>query len=273
VVIGSTDDQPVYIKKNDTNKIWVASDGVIALGGDNTYTGITSPVIVLAGETYLDASTVFGGFAGYQATPLRIVSSNAQLQLGAAAGFTTNAQLTIDQWNRAIVVKYSDDLASYDVESRGNLVVFNGFNSNIPADLGSVYAASFTGSLNGNADTATTAETASYVDADNVVGTVASANSSSHALIADVALSYMEQPKFKSGKVAGGDFTGNPKTYTVTFTTPFDDGNYSVMLNGGNARSWTAESVVSGSFVISANSNVTMDEDVYWLAMEHGESD
>jgi hypothetical protein len=123
------------------------------------------------------------------------------------------------------------------------------------------------------AGTVETANTASYVAGSNVDGAVALATSASHALVADTALSYMEQPKFKSGKVAGGDFAGNPKTYTVTFATPFDDGDYSVMLNGGNARAWTAETLVSGSFIISANSNVAMDEDVYWLAMEHGESD
>ena len=97
--------------------------------------------------------------------------------------------------------------------------------------------------------------------------------SSSHALVADTALSYMEQPRFKSGLVAGASFEGSPMTASVTFSTPFDDTDYSVVLSGGNARSFTVEDVTAAGFVISTNSNQAVDEPVYWLAMEHGESD
>ena len=97
--------------------------------------------------------------------------------------------------------------------------------------------------------------------------------SSSHALIADTALSYMEQPRFKSGLVAGATFEGSPMTASVAFATAFDDTDYSVVLSGGNARSFTVEDVTAAGFIISTNSNQAVDEPVYWLAMEHGESD
>jgi hypothetical protein len=61
-------------------------------------------------------------------------------------------------------------------------------------------------------------------------------------------------------------------TSSVTFITPFTDGLYSVALAGGNARAWTVENIVSGGFVISTNANQQPDEDAYWLAIKHGES-
>ncbi len=81
-----------------------------------------------------------------------------------------------------------------------------------------------------------------------------------------------ETPSYKSGKIVSASFGGSPQTSSVVFSSPFSDGNYSVIINGGNARIWTAESVVSGSFIISTNSSQLVDEDVYWIAMKHGES-
>jgi hypothetical protein len=123
-----------------------------------------------------------------------------------------------------------------------------------------------------NAGNAETANTASYVAGSNVDGAVASATSASHALVADTALSYMEMPKYKAGVVAGGSFSGVPLTYTVEFTTPFDDDNYAPSVIGGNNRGFTCESVVSGSFIISSNSAQPLDEPVYWVAIATGES-
>ena len=61
-------------------------------------------------------------------------------------------------------------------------------------------------------------------------------------------------------------------TSSVTFTTPFSNANYSVTLTGGNARTWTAESLLAGSFLINSNSNTALDQNVYWIAVKHGES-
>ena len=122
------------------------------------------------------------------------------------------------------------------------------------------------------AGSAGTADTASYVDGGNVDGAVASATSASHALVADTALAYMEMPKYKAGIVAGGSFAGVPLTYTVEFSTPFDNDSYAPAVVGGNNRGFTCESVVSGSFIISSNSAQPLDEPVYWVAIASGET-
>ena len=82
----------------------------------------------------------------------------------------------------------------------------------------------------------------------------------------------LETPPYKAGKVVSASFGGRPQTSSIVFATPFADGNYSVTINGGNARAWTAESLVSGSFIISTNAVQAIDEDVYWIAIKHGES-
>lgn len=75
----------------------------------------------------------------------------------------------------------------------------------------------------------------------------------------------------KSGVVASGSFTGNPKKATVTFSTAFADANYSVSIIGINSRSWSVETVAAGSFVINANANTALTGKVYWIAIKHGE--
>lgn len=76
----------------------------------------------------------------------------------------------------------------------------------------------------------------------------------------------------KSGKKLSGDFTGNPKKATVTFSTPFADANYSPSVIGEDSRAWEVESVAAGSFVISSGSASGLTGDVYWTAIKHGES-
>lgn len=75
----------------------------------------------------------------------------------------------------------------------------------------------------------------------------------------------------KSGVVAKGSFSGNPKKSTVTFTTAFADANYSVSIIGIDSRSWSIESVVAGSFIINARANGVLTGNVYWIATKHGE--
>jgi len=58
----------------------------------------------------------------------------------------------------------------------------------------------------------------------------------------------------------------------VTFATPFVDNAYAVTVTGDDARSWTIESKVSGSFVINANSNTGLGGSTYWIAIAFGES-
>lgn len=75
----------------------------------------------------------------------------------------------------------------------------------------------------------------------------------------------------KSGVVALGSFSGNPKKATVTFSTAFADANYSVSIIGIDSRSWSIESVVAGSFIINARANGILTGNVYWIATKHGE--
>jgi len=78
--------------------------------------------------------------------------------------------------------------------------------------------------------------------------------------------------KTKSGIVAAGTFAGNPKKATITFATAFTDTNYSVSVIGIDSRAWIIESVLAGSFVISANANANLTGNVYWTAIKNGEN-
>ena len=77
---------------------------------------------------------------------------------------------------------------------------------------------------------------------------------------------------FKSGAVTAGTFAGNPKKATVTFSTAFPNTNYSISIIGGNARTFSFESKAVGSFVINANANAALTQDVLWTAINYGES-
>ena len=77
--------------------------------------------------------------------------------------------------------------------------------------------------------------------------------------------------KTKSGVVAAITFTGSPKKATVTFTTVFPSTAYSVNITGADARSWTIESKLAGSFVINANANQALTGEVSWQAQLNGE--
>jgi hypothetical protein len=76
----------------------------------------------------------------------------------------------------------------------------------------------------------------------------------------------------KSGTASIAAFTGNPKKATVTFSSAFGSANYAVTVTGEDARSWTIESKVAGSFVINSNSNTSVSGITYWHAIAYGES-
>jgi hypothetical protein len=136
---------------------------------------------------------------------------------------------------------------------------------------GSLTATSFTGSLFGTASWAVNATSASYV---------LNAVSSSFATTASFAVSASWAPstggggglRTKAGSVANTSFTSNPRKATVTFSTAFTDTNYAVVVTGEDARSWTIESKLAGSFVINANSNPALSGTTYWIATAYGET-
>jgi len=76
----------------------------------------------------------------------------------------------------------------------------------------------------------------------------------------------------KAGTVSAGSFAGNPKKYTVTFATPFNNTNYAVKVNGVDVRSWSYENKTAGGFVINSNANASLTGEVSWTATENGES-
>ena len=75
----------------------------------------------------------------------------------------------------------------------------------------------------------------------------------------------------KAGTVRGPQFTGNPKTYIVTFTTPYSSIFYSINITGGSSRSYTFESKTSAGFVINTNANSSFTDFVDWTTIKHSE--
>ena len=75
----------------------------------------------------------------------------------------------------------------------------------------------------------------------------------------------------KAGTVRGPQFTGNPKTYIVTFTTPYSSIFYSINITGESNRSYTFESKTSAGFVINTNANSSFTNFVDWTTIKHSE--
>jgi hypothetical protein len=69
----------------------------------------------------------------------------------------------------------------------------------------------------------------------------------------------------KGGAVAAGTFSGLPLKGTVNFGSAYPNTNYAISIVGGDARTWTIESKAIGGFVINSNSNVALDNEVYWI--------
>ena len=78
-------------------------------------------------------------------------------------------------------------------------------------------------------------------------------------------------PTIKNGIIVGTAFSGSPKTSSITFTKPFVDNNYSVVVTGESSRTWTIQNKVSGSFQINSNNNTAFINNVFWQAMTTGE--
>lgn len=70
-----------------------------------------------------------------------------------------------------------------------------------------------------------------------------------------------------SGSVSAGSFAGNPKTYDVVFNTNFANSNYSPVVTGGDARSWTVENLTTSGFTINSNSNTSLSNTTFWIAV------
>ena len=71
----------------------------------------------------------------------------------------------------------------------------------------------------------------------------------------------------KSSSVPNNSFTGNPKKYSVVFASSFPSSNYSPVVTGGDARSWTIESVTASGFTINSNSDTSLSNTTFWIAV------
>lgn len=74
----------------------------------------------------------------------------------------------------------------------------------------------------------------------------------------------------KSGYIPAISFSGNPKTYQITFANPFTN-NYSISVSSKDARVWSWESKNLNGFILNSNSNQDLSDDVYWESIIIGE--
>ena len=111
------------------------------------------------------------------------------------------------------------------------------------------------------------------VTGSTVIMTGSLLGSSSYALTASYALNSTGGGlKTKTSGALAATFTGNPKISAITFITAFTDNNYSVVITGEDARTWTIESKTSAGFTINSNSNIAPAGTTYWNATAFGES-
>ena len=75
----------------------------------------------------------------------------------------------------------------------------------------------------------------------------------------------------KSGTIRGTEFTGNPKTYKIIFTTAYSDTDYSINITGGANRTYTYQDKTTASFVINTNANSSFTDFVDWVTIKYGE--
>jgi hypothetical protein len=136
-------------------------------------------------------------------------------------------------------ITYSDlltDLAGTNlvIEANDSLTL-----SSTITGLTSVSSTSFTGSLSGSLNGI--AATASYIST------------------------------IKSGAVNAGSFVlsagaGSDRVATITLNTPYANTNYAISVVGlSDARIWTIQNKLSGSFRINSNSNSPLTSEVYWI--------
>jgi hypothetical protein len=78
--------------------------------------------------------------------------------------------------------------------------------------------------------------------------------------------------KIKAGVVAAASFAGNPKEYTVTFVNAMPSSSYAIVITGQDERSWSYTSRTASGFIINANANAALTNDVSWTAISTGES-
>jgi hypothetical protein len=95
---------------------------------------------------------------------------------------------------------------------------------------------------------------------------VATNATASYAVTASYAMNGGGASTTKAGSGSVASFGGTPLTSSIIFTTPFTNNLYAVTVVGEDARPWTIQNKVSGSFVINSNSSVALSGPIYWVA-------
>jgi len=93
-----------------------------------------------------------------------------------------------------------------------------------------------------------------------------------NSLTADTLVTILPILTTKTGLVNGSSFSGNPKKRTIIFSENFEDNNYTTTVTGEDSRSWRIESKTLSGFTINAGANLTFEGDVFWQAIEIGDS-
>lgn len=70
----------------------------------------------------------------------------------------------------------------------------------------------------------------------------------------------------RAGSIAPSAFGGTPKTASVTFNSNFSNTNYGVSIMSEDARIWTIQTKLTGSFIINSNSSVQPLTSASWIA-------
>lgn len=76
----------------------------------------------------------------------------------------------------------------------------------------------------------------------------------------------------RAGVVIAGTFAGSPKKATVTFTVAMPSATYSINITGQDTRTWSYETRTTAGFVINANANQALTNDVSWEVTITGEA-
>ena len=136
--------------------------------------------------------------------------------------------------------------------------------------LSSSYASSSTSASYADfafsASYASSSTSASYTNFALSSSYASSSTSASYALTASYVATVSS---IKAGSASIASFNGNPSSSIITFGTPFPNNLYAITVTGEDARSWTIQSKVSGSFIVNSNSIVALQGPLYWIAVPY----
>jgi len=218
--------------------------GGASLGTGSTYP-FTASYSVSASRAVSALSSAFATSASYAITAVQSAYSTFNLQPQSPGGSsggelrwvgstTNNGDWYFDLVNKDMRMLY---VTGSDIRQEIRLIPdVTNFGAWFYLPIRATYGV--TGSLQGNATTATSAS------------------------IADKVSTHVEK-----GVISGSLFDGDPKTYAIIYASPFPTDIYVLSVVGTEARTWTYVPSTTGS-IISTNSNQSLGGFVSWRAEE-----